>query len=478
MTAQSEPDAPAPSAREGGQDRPAGGATSERREALKKRSIARTALLVLPAQIGFRALEAALPLLYAYWFGRGEATDVYYFAWAVFAFAGSLVFSMHQDSALVPILAEERLLRPEGLPRLRGSLLAHTWVIGGSLALLVGAGALGWFRLRYDGGAFTTASRMVPPFCAFLVAMSTRTFFSTLCVVERQFLIQPIASFIGMLANVAILAYSHDRAGIAVVPVASLASELIAASVLALFATRALRLKVELCFDRPPALRTFARLVSSEVGGGAVTRVNPVVDQLMAGLTAVVGGGTMLRYSGDVAMLPTSLLQAALLPVLLSHLADDFARRDLVTIRRTVVRALTAVCGLLLLASVLLFLVRSPLLRLVFLHGQMDEAGVERMARILPYHLLGLAPFGALLVLARAHVAVKNGTIMISMGVMNASANVVFNLLMLRVLGLEGLALATSCVQLAIAVLFWFRFDARLRALRAEVPASAAEAPP
>ena len=39
------------------------------------RSIARTALLVLPAQVGFRALEATLPLLYAYWFGRGDATD-------------------------------------------------------------------------------------------------------------------------------------------------------------------------------------------------------------------------------------------------------------------------------------------------------------------------------------------------------------------------------------------------------------------
>ncbi len=438
----------------------------------KRRSIARTALLVLPAQVGFRALEAALPLLYAYWFGRGDATDVYYFAWAVFAFAGSLVFSTHQDSALVPILAEERLRRPEGLPRLRGSLLAHTWLIGGAIAALVGAGALGWFRVRYEDAAFTTAARMVPPFCAYLVVMSTRTFFSTLCVVERQFFIQPIASFTGMLANVAILATTHDRLGIAFVPVASLVGETIAASVLFWFVTRGLPLRVELCLDRPPALRTFARLASSEVGGGAVTRINPVVDQLMAGLTAVVGGGTMLRYAGDVALLPTSLLQAALLPVLMSHLSEDFARRDLVTIRRTVVRALLAVCGILLAVSVLLYAVRLPLLRLIFLHGQMDEAGVERMAHLLPYHLVGLAPFGALLVLARAHVATKNGAIMISMGIFNALSNIVFNLALYRPMGLEGLALATSFVQTAVAVVFWFRFQKRLAVLRAEATPS------
>lgn len=436
----------------------------------KKRSIARTALLVLPAQIGFRAIEAALPLLYAYWFGRGHATDIYIFAWAVFAFAGSLVFSMHQDSSLVPIMAEERLVRPDDLPRLRGSILAHTWAIGGALSVAVGAGALVWFRIRYDDASFDVAARMVPAFCAYLVAMSTRTFFSTLCVVERQFFIQPIASFLGMLVNIAILAAGQERLGVALIPVASLAGEIIAAAVLAHFATRALGLRVELCFDRPPAVLALARLVSSEVGGGAVTRVNPVIDQFMAGLTGVVGGGTMLKLTGDVATLPTSLLQAALLPVLLSHLAEDYARRDLVTIRRTVVRALASVCGLLLLASAILFLVRAPLLRLVFLHGEMDVGGVERMAQLLPYHLVGLAPFGALLVLARANVATKNGRIMISMGIINAVTNALGNLVLLRFLGLEGLALATSIVYFVIAIVFWFRFEARLEVLRKAPP--------
>jgi putative peptidoglycan lipid II flippase len=212
----------------------------------------------------------------------------------------------------------------------------------------------------------------------------------------------------------------------------------------------------------------FARLVSAEVGGGAVTRVNPVVDQFMAGLSVVVGGGTLLRYSNDVATLPTSLLQAALLPVLLSHLSDDFAARDFDKIRRTVVRALGAVIGLLLLATLLLWLVRAPLLRFVFLRGNMDAAGVDRMIRLLPYHLVGLAPFGALLVLARAHVAVKNSTIMLSMGILNAGCNAIFNVVLLEAIGLEGIALSTSCVQAAVAVVFWFRFDKKLGQLRAE----------
>ena len=434
--------------------------------------------MLLPAHVVLRAVEPLLPLLLAFWFGRSDATDIYYFAWAVFTFAGSLVFSVHQDSALVPILAEERLARRAELPRLLGSVLAHTWAIGSGIAVLVGLVASGWFALRYDGRSFSLAARMVVPFSLTLVAMSTRTFFNAVLVSEGHFFVQPIASALVEESDERDVRDHPERAGIAIVPVGSLLGELVAIAILAWFCLRIIGIRMKLGFHRPAALIGFARLVASEIGGAAVTRINPVVDQLMAGLAGVVGGGTLLRLSGDVATVPTSLLQAALLPVLFSHLAEHFARRDLVTYERTVGRALLTVCGLLAGAAALLYAVRAPLLRIVFLRGAMDEAGVERLASILPYHLVGLAPFGALLVLARANVALKNGRIMVSMGIINATSNAVLNLALLRPLGLEGLALATSIVSLAIAVIFWFRFQARLASLRAATPGAAETAAP
>ena len=332
----------------------------------------------------------------------------------------------------------------------------------------MGLGSFAAFALRFDGTDFTLATKMVVPFSLYLVAMSTRTFFATLLAARHSFFTQPIASCIGMIANLSVLAIGHAQLGVALVPIAALVGEIVASGVLAFASLRLLGEKISLGFARPDALIRFARLVVAEIGGGAVTRVNPVVDQFMAGLSLVVGAGTMLRYSNDVATLPTSLLQAALLPVLLSHLSDDFAARDFAKIKKTVGRALLAVIGILLAATVLLYFVRAPVLRFVFLRGQMDEAGVARMIQIFPYHLVGLAPFGALLVLARAHVAVKNSTIMLSMGIINASCNAVFNVVLLKVIGLEGIALSTSCVQAAVAVVFWFCFGTRLEALRQE----------
>lgn len=438
--------------------------------ATEKKSLLRTTLLVMPALIVFRAGELFLPLVLAYWFGRTAAMDVYFFAWAVFSFAGSLVFSAFKDSPLVPVLAEERLARPASVPTLVGSVLLHTWVLGGALAVAVGGLSLGWFAIRYRGAELTLATWMVVPFTLFLVVLATRTFFGALLTVERHFVIQPIASGLGMGVNIAVLALGHSRAGVLLVPVGALAGELAGLALLAWFAIRIVGVRISLTMERPKALMRVARLIAHEVGGGAVTRVNPVVDQLMAGLSGVVGAGTMLRYSGDVGLVPTSLLQAALLPVLLSHLSDDFARRELTTFRRTVVRSLLTVSLLLFASTAIMWTFRAPMLRFVFLRGEMDADGVDRMIRLLPYHLVGLAPFGALLVLARAHVALRNSGIMIGMGLLNAGSNAVFNLVLLKLIGLEGLALSTSCVHLVIAVIFWFQFESRLARVRTMSP--------
>jgi putative peptidoglycan lipid II flippase len=432
----------------------------------EKRSIARTTLLLVPLQIVFRAGEAALPLLLATWFGRTTLTDVYYFSWAVFALAGSLVFSAYQDSAVVPVLAEVRLRDRVSLPFVVGSLLAHTLLLGGLLALGIGVVSLGWFSVRYSGAELRAAAWMVAPFCAYLVALSVKTFFFTMLNSEHKYFAQPVASSLGIVTTLGTIYLGKGTLGIVAIPVGQLAGEVVAIAAVAWLALRIVEIKIVLNLSRPDPVLRFARLIASEVGGAAVTRINPVVDQLMAGMAGVVGGGTLLRLTGDVASLPTSLLQATLLPVLVSHLADDFAAGRIDKIRATVTRSVGVVLGVLFAATLLLYFARAPLLRFVFLRGEMDPRGVERMIHLLQFHLVGLAAFGALLILVRAHVAVKNSGIMVGMGVLNASLNAIFNVVFMKALGLEGIALSTSCVQIAVAIVFWIRLESKLASLR------------
>jgi putative peptidoglycan lipid II flippase len=420
-------------------------------------------------QVISRGIEALLPVVLALWFGRSDATDVYYFAWAIFVLAGSLVFSAFHDSAVVPVLAEVKLVEPRLVPVVRGSLLAHTLAGGSVLAALVAVASGAWFSVRYTGDARTAALWMVAPFAAYLAALSLKTYLASMLAADHHYVPLPGATAAGAVVCIGVIALGRHAMSMIAAPCGMLAGELTAVAVLAA-SMRAAGLAVRPTFARPEPVRRIAKLVASEVGGNAITRVNPVVDQLMSALAAVAGGGTLLKLSGDVATVPTSLLQASLLPVLLTHLSDDFAAREVAKLRATVRRALASVVAILIGAAVVLWLAGRPLLRLVFEHGAMDAGGVERMARLLPYHLVGLAPFGALLVLARAHVAVQNSRIMMAMGVLNAALNVGLNAALLPWLGLEGIALSTSLTYAVVAVVFWLRLDARLVAAASPAP--------
>jgi peptidoglycan biosynthesis protein MviN/MurJ (putative lipid II flippase) len=94
----------------------------------------------------------------------------------------------------------------------------------------------------------------------------------------------------------------------------------------------------------------------------------------------------------------------------------------------------------------------------------MDADAVDSMASVVPWAAVGSIPFGALLVLARGHVALQNTRIMLPLGILNASLNLAFDLLFVRAFGLRGIAFATSLVHMVIAVVFWWALRRRLAA--------------
>jgi putative peptidoglycan lipid II flippase len=414
-------------------------------------NLARTALALLPLQAALRGGEALLPVLLAACFGRTAQTDLYYLLAAYFTLAAAVVTGAFQDSGAVPVLIEVRTTAPEQLPRVAGALLGFTWAIGGGVALVTGAAAAAVVGFASPTPAL--AIELVVLMAAATVATSVRAFYVGLLNSAGVFHGHPLGSGSGTILTWVILLAGRAVLGVRAIPLAMLAGEALAAVILAALAARALGFRVRPVLDRPPPVRRIFALVRLEMTGALITRINPVIDQLMSGLARVVGGGTIVRYAADVAALPTSILQATLFPVLLTRLAHEARRpRDFAA---TTARTLLAVVGLLLLVAGAFAAFRLPICRLAFGHGAMDPLGVERIAAVLPWALLGAAPFGALLVLARAHVALQNSRIMPAMGVLNSVLNVVFNALLVGPLGLSGIALSTSLTYAVVAVVFW-----------------------
>jgi len=425
-------------------------------------SLAATVGRVAPWQVLYRGLTALVPLLLAAWFGRSAETDLYTLFAALFTLAGSLVFASFQDSALVPIVVDVQRRDPAQLPRLAGALISYTLLIASGLALLMGTGVWLWFRARVTGSAAALVAPMAIGFSIYLPFLALHSLAAALLAARFRFLPDALAGAVGVGVTLAIAALVRHH-GLGPIPFALAGGELCAAVGL-LAALRRSGLPIELTLSRPGALKRFVRLVSSEIGGGAVVRVNPLVDQMMARALGIVGGGTMLRLSGDLSSFPASLLSSTFLSVLLSHLAAAGADGRRFELRRTVVRSVLGVTLLFGVVALALYVLRVPLVSLVYGRGAMDGVALARIAHLLPYHLVGLVPFGIVLVLARAHVSLGNSRILVGMGALNAGANLVLNIALARWLGLEGIALATSAVNAVVAWVFWIRLGYRLRA--------------
>jgi putative peptidoglycan lipid II flippase len=417
---------------------------------------------IAPWQVLYRGLTALLPLLMATWFGRSAETDLYNLFAALFTLAGSLVFASFQDSALVPIVVDVQRRDPAQLPRLAGALIAYTTLIASGLALLIGTGVWLWFRSHVTGSAASLVVPMAVGFSIYLPFLALHSLAAALLAARFRFLPDALAGAGGVAVTLAIAALGRGH-GLGPIPFALAGGELVAAAAL-LITLRRSGLPIQLTLARPGALKRFVRLVSSEIGGSAVVRVNPLVDQMMARALGIVGGGTMLRLAGDLSSFPASLLSSTFLSVLLSHLAAAGADGRRFELRRTVVRSVLGVTAVFGAVAAALALLRVPLVTLVYGRGAMDAAALARIAHLLPYHLVGLVPFGIVLVLARAHVSLGNSRILVGMGVLNAGANLVLNIVLSRWLGLEGIALATSAVNVVVAWLFWVRLGQRLRA--------------
>jgi putative peptidoglycan lipid II flippase len=424
--------------------------------------VLRTALLLLPLQVVLRGGEALLPLLLAAWFGRSEATDAYMLLGALYTFLGSIVVAAFQDSVLIPVVTELRLKRPHELaPAVRGLFGATlvTTLVASAVATVLG---LGHALVAASGERSAIELRLLVPLALLVVAMGCRAFLVGLANAHQRYALHPAASGLGM--GLTLLGLSRTAAlGIAVLPWWLLAGELLASAVLVVAVARTTGLPLRPSLRATPEVRRFLRMVASEAGGSAVTRVNPVVDQAFAAATGFVGGGTLLRYTFDVAGLPLTILQATVFPILVGAFAHQVTVHGPGSLGPMVLRALAATTAFVAALAGALHLFREPILALAFGHGQMDADGLARMAHLLPYALAGALPFGWLLVLARAHVSLQNARIMFPLGVLNAGANLAFNALLVRPLGLEGLALSTSLVQLLLALAFAVLLVRRLR---------------
>jgi putative peptidoglycan lipid II flippase len=213
-------------------------------------------------------------------------------------------------------------------------------------------------------------------------------------------------------------------------------------------------LAFRLGFGNEHVRRVLRLMIPVSLGLGLIN-VNLTLDTVIATHHSDSAAGD-LGFAFRLFMLPQGLFSVAVSTVLFPELARAAGGRDLVEMSRIVARGVRAIVFLLLPAAAISIALASPLVRLLYQHGQFDAGDTRRVAATLVTFSLGLVANGLSLLLTRAFFSLQEPRVPTQVAVINLALNLVLDLALLR-FGAAGIALATAVVTsfnaVALAVL-------------------------
>jgi len=208
---------------------------------------------------------------------------------------------------------------------------------------------------------------------------------------------------------------------------------------------------------RDPGLRQLLALLAPATLGFAVLQVNVMVDNKLASHLAE-GAISALQYAIRLFQLPLGVFALAISSAILPRMAGQGAQALLPPLRQGILA-----CSLVLIpATVGLWALGGPAIRLLFEHGAFSGQDTVRTLNALQFYVLGMAPYGLSAVLNRAFYACKDGKSPVILSGVGVAANVFLALLLVGPMGVGGLALSTSLAGWVQLALTWGALGRRL----------------
>ncbi len=411
--------------------------------------------MVAAGAAAVRVAAAIKDLVVANRFGTSDALDAFLIAFALVIFLTS-TFRSAFFSAFVPRFLEAGARDgPEGASDLlRRVLWVHLAVLAAlALALVVFAPAL----VAVIAGGFPPDKRdltrwLIVSLAPFVVLDGAAGIYTATLNARGRFVTAALVAAVPPVVTLAAVASLSGTYGVyALVGGAVAGAALEAAASAALLRREGVRPLSALRRPGPDGLEVF-KSFAILAGGGALMSANTVVDQAMA---ATAGGGSVaaLGFAAKIPAAVLGLFGVALGTTMLPHFAEFAAGRRFdemaAALRRHAVRIGVAGAAV----ALLLAAASRPLVRLLFEHGSFGPADTAQVATIQSLYALQIPAFLVGIVAARYLNALGRDRWILAVSASNFVLNIAGNWVLLRWMGLPGIALSTSlfyCVAATI----------------------------
>ena len=424
------------------------------------RQIARAGLLIgglsIVAKLSAFAREAVIASLY----GRGPEVDAFFLALAVPVFLLNLMAGAYQI-ALVPAWLAARRTDQGQADRIFQYSFLRLLVSLSIAAIVMAAAAPIYLPLVAPGLApetFRLAADMLWVMVLFVVAGGGSIAWAGVLNAQRRFALPAIAPVLTPLVMAILLLVARDELWISALAWGAVIGTALEAAIVGFALSRRGRpLLPKSTGADLSSLRSrwVPMLLANLLLGGA-----GLIDQMMAaslgtGEASAIGYGAKLVLAG--LHVATLALGVAVLPTY-----SEAAFGDRVGLRGRLRKHVAIVALISIPAVGIAALIAEPVIRLLYQRGAFTSADTELVSHVLIAYATQLPAYAATVILVRAAAALDLGRAIAVAAVVNLVATVTFNLGLMGIYGVVGIAAATAPAFLVTAAVLYVAVDRSL----------------
>ena len=198
-------------------------------------------------------------------------------------------------------------------------------------------------------------------------------------------------------------------------------------------------------FWGPGIKRIFTLMIPAVIGLGA-TQINIFVNTNFAS-SCMEGSVSWLNYAFRLVQFPLGVFGVALSIATIPVIARCAARKDMEGLRTTYTSSLTMAFCLTIPASVGLYYLAEPIVRIIFQHGVFSGIDTIKTAEALSYYVLGLFAYSCVKITVPVFYALNDTKIPVIGSFFAVVTNILFIILTIDAMQHRAIALSTSCAM-------------------------------
>jgi putative peptidoglycan lipid II flippase len=216
-----------------------------------------------------------------------------------------------------------------------------------------------------------------------------------------------------------------------------------------------------------PAIREVARLMIPRLFGIGIGQINLLIDTKFATAARMPAGSLAALYVADRVMeLVLGGYAIAVATAILPMMSHQAAAKDYESLKKTLSFSVRIVAFITIPAALGLMVLREPIIRVLFQHGQFVAASTRLTARALLYYAIGLPALATVKLVVPAFYSTKDTKTPVVVASISLVINIVLNILFLQVFFKQvqngGPALATALATFfdffALLIIFRLRY--------------------